>query len=152
MLDRIFRLLASYSILSCSLSPATTAAMVLKYLTKNADGVSMAPLALMNQDKVLMDNRYYLKDVVLQGGILFNMAYGMTAFEYHGTDPRFNKVFNEGMKNHSVIIMKKILEEYCDFDHVKVLVDVGGVEHVGGEFESVPSGDAIFRSNTHMYI
>ncbi|KAJ0965231.1 hypothetical protein J5N97_026369 [Dioscorea zingiberensis] len=107
----------------------------------------MAPLALMNQDKVLMDNWYYLKDVVLQRGILFNMADGMTTFEYHGTDPRFNKVFNEGMNSHSVIIMKKILEKYCDFDHVKVLVDVGGVEHVGGEFESVPSEDAILRWN-----
>lgn len=50
----------------------------------------------------------------------------MTAFEYHGTDPRFNKVFNQGMSNHSTIIMKKILEAYEGFHGLKSIVDVGG--------------------------
>lgn len=50
----------------------------------------------------------------------------MTAFEYHGTDPRFNKVFNQGMSNHSTIIMKKILETYQGFEGLKTVVDVGG--------------------------
>lgn len=70
--------------------------------------------------------RYHLKDAVLDGGIPFNKAYGMTAFEYHGTDPRFNKVFNQGMSNHSTITMKKILETYKGFDGLKTVVDVGG--------------------------
>ncbi|RRT75769.1 hypothetical protein BHE74_00011628 [Ensete ventricosum] len=50
----------------------------------------------------------------------------MTVFEYHGTEPRFNKLFNECMRNHSTILMKKLLETYRGFDDVKVLVDVGG--------------------------
>ncbi|CAI0453226.1 unnamed protein product [Linum tenue] len=62
MLDRICRLLASYSVLTCSLRtlPDGTvqrlygAAPVCKFLTKNEDGVSIAALALMNQDKVLI--------------------------------------------------------------------------------------------------
>lgn len=70
--------------------------------------------------------RYYLKDAVLEGGIPFNKAYGMTAFEYHGTDPRFNKVFNRGMNDHSTTTMRKILETYDGFEGVKTLVDVGG--------------------------
>lgn len=70
--------------------------------------------------------RYYLKDAVLEGGIPFNKAYGMTAFEYHGTDPRFNKVFNKGMADHSTITMRKILETYTGFEGLKSLVDVGG--------------------------
>lgn len=70
--------------------------------------------------------RYYLKDAVLEGGIPFNKAYGMTAFEYHGTDPRFNKVFNRGMSDHSTITMKKILETYKGFEGLKTVVDVGG--------------------------
>ncbi|KAJ6376230.1 hypothetical protein OIU77_001074 [Salix suchowensis] len=69
---------------------------------------------------------YYLKDAILDGGIPFNKAYGMTAFEYHGTDPRFNKVFNRGMSDHSTITMKKILETYKGFEGLKSLVDVGG--------------------------
>ncbi|XP_039134078.1 flavone 3'-O-methyltransferase 1-like [Dioscorea cayenensis subsp. rotundata] len=135
MLDRILRLLSSYSIFTCSLSTdpisgATThlyaAAPAVKYLAQNEDGFTLSTLGLMNQDKVLMESWDYLKDAVLNGGIPFNMAHGMTSFEYHGTDPRFNKVFNEAMKNHSGIIMKRILEKYRGFDDVKVLVDVGG--------------------------
>ncbi|XP_073011962.1 caffeic acid 3-O-methyltransferase-like [Typha latifolia] len=134
MLDRMLRLLASYKVVGCDVETSGDGNVVRRYkpvpvcrwLTKNEDGVSMAPLALMNQDKVLMESWYYLKDAVLDGGIPFNKAYGMTAFEYHGTDPRFNKVFNEGMKNHSVIITKKLLEFYRGFDNVNVLVDVGG--------------------------
>ncbi|CAA6656104.1 unnamed protein product [Spirodela intermedia] len=141
MVDRILRLLASYSILTCSVVDGDGGkvrrryglAPVARFLTQNEDGVSMATLALMNQDKILMESWYYLKE----------SAYGMTAFEYHGTDPRFNTVFNAGMSNHSTITMKKMLEIYRGFDGLGVLVDVGG--HVGGDmFESVPSGDAIF--------
>nr|QCQ29269.1 caffeic acid O-methyltransferase [Camellia fraterna] len=134
MLDRILRLLTSYSVLNCTLRDLPNGgverlyglAPVCKFLTRNADGVSMAPLLLMNQDKVLMESWYYLKDTVLEGGIPFNKAYGMTAFEYHGTDPRFNKVFNQGMSNHSTITMKKILDIYGGFDGLTTVVDVGG--------------------------
>lgn len=67
-----------------------------------------------------------MKDAVLEGGIPFNKAYGMTAFEYHGTDPRFNKVFNKGMADHSTLAMKKILETYEGFQGLSSIVDVGG--------------------------
>ncbi|RWV89505.1 hypothetical protein GW17_00048339 [Ensete ventricosum] len=134
MVDRILRLLAAYGIVGCSVEAGPDgrpcrkygAAPVCKYLTTNEDGVSFAALSLMNQDKVLMESWYHLKEAVLEGGIPFNKAYGMTAFEYHGTDPRFNKVFNEGMRSHSIIITKKLLQVYRGFDDVKVLVDVGG--------------------------
>ncbi|XP_011003285.1 PREDICTED: caffeic acid 3-O-methyltransferase 3 [Populus euphratica] len=134
MLDRILRLLASYSILVCSLRDLPDGkverlyglASVCKFLTKNEDGVSVSPLCLMNQDKVLMESWYHLKDAILEGGIPFNKAYGMSAFEYHGTDPRFNKVFNKGMSDHSKIAMKKILETYKGFEGLASLVDVGG--------------------------
>lgn len=134
MLDRMLRLLASYSILTCSLDPLPDGSVqrlyglapVSKFLIKNHDGVSIAPLCLMNQDKVLMESWYHLKDAVLEGGIPFNRAYGMSAFEYHGTDPRFNKVFNKGMSDHSTITMKKILETYKGFEGLNSVVDVGG--------------------------
>ncbi|WKA07683.1 hypothetical protein VitviT2T_025473 [Vitis vinifera] len=134
MLDRILRLLATYAVVKCSLRNLPDGgverlyglAPVCKYLTRNEDGVSVAPLLLMNQDKVLMESWYYLKDAVLDGGIPFNKAYGMTAFEYHGTDPRFNKVFNNGMSGHSTITMKKILEAYKGFEGLTSIVDVGG--------------------------
>ncbi|KAJ8427909.1 hypothetical protein Cgig2_023285 [Carnegiea gigantea] len=134
MLDRMLRLLASYDMLSYSLRTLPDGrverlyglAPVCQFLTKNEDGVTLSALSLMNQDKVLMESWYHLKDAVLDGGIPFNKAYGMTAFEYHGTDPRFNKVFNNGMSNHSTITMKKLLENYKGFEGVSTLVDVGG--------------------------
>ncbi|XP_009388361.2 caffeic acid 3-O-methyltransferase [Musa acuminata AAA Group] len=134
MVDRILRLLAAYSIVSCSVETGEDgrpsrrygAAPVCRYLTKNEDGVSLAAASLMNQDKVLMESWYHLKDAVLDGGIPFNKAYGVTTFEYHGSDARFNQVFNECMRNHSTIFTKKVLDVYRGFDDVKVLVDVGG--------------------------
>ncbi|KAJ4966224.1 hypothetical protein NE237_018073 [Protea cynaroides] len=134
MLDRILRLLASYSILTCSertlndgrISRLYGLASVSKFLVKNQHGVSIAPLVLMNQDKVLMESWYYLKDAVLEGGIPFNKAHGMTSFDFQGIDPRFNKVFNSGMSNPSTLFMDKILDTYKGFEGLTSLVDVGG--------------------------
>ncbi|XP_048227192.1 caffeic acid 3-O-methyltransferase-like [Ricinus communis] len=50
----------------------------------------------------------------------------MTAFEYSGTDQRFNKAFNQAMSEQSSLIMKKILDIYKGFEGLKVLADVGG--------------------------
>ncbi|XP_077233155.1 caffeic acid 3-O-methyltransferase-like [Tasmannia lanceolata] len=134
MLDRILRLLASYSILTCSVVTQNNGkferlyglAPACKFLVQNQDGVSIAPFLLLIQDKVFMESWYHLKEAVLEGGVPFEKAYGMAGFEYSGTDPRFNKVFNRAMSNHSTLSMKKILETYKGFEELKVLVDVGG--------------------------
>lgn len=72
------------------------------------------------------NDRYCLKNAILHGGVPFDIAYGMTAFEYQGVDPRFNKVFNEAMKGQSTMITNRLLQIYHGFDDVKTLVDVGG--------------------------
>ncbi|KAJ3690538.1 hypothetical protein LUZ61_019702 [Rhynchospora tenuis] len=135
MLDRMLKLLASYDVIKCDVeiddggnkvAQRYGPAPVCKWLTKNEDGVSMAALALMNQDRALMESWYYLKDAVLEGGIPFNKAYGMTAFEYNAKNPRISRLFNEGMKNHSVIFTKKLLQLYEGFSDINTLVDVGG--------------------------
>jgi caffeic acid 3-O-methyltransferase / acetylserotonin O-methyltransferase len=63
MVDRMLRLLASYDVVRCQMEDRDgryerrySAAPVCKWLTPNEDGVSMAALALMNQDKVLMES------------------------------------------------------------------------------------------------
>ncbi|KAL6006612.1 Caffeic acid 3-O-methyltransferase 1 [Asimina triloba] len=63
MLDRILRLLASYSILTCAhrtlhngqLERLYGLAPVCKFLVRNEDGVSMAPLLSMIHDRVYME-------------------------------------------------------------------------------------------------
>ncbi|XP_022748783.1 caffeic acid 3-O-methyltransferase-like [Durio zibethinus] len=134
LLDRMLRLLASYSILKCSVRTNESgeverlysAGPLCKFLVKNQDGGSVAPLLLLHQDKVFMQSWYHLNDVILEGGVPFERVYGMTAFEYPGTDQRFNRVFNQAMSNHTTLIMKKVLDVYKGFDGVEVLVDVAG--------------------------
>ncbi|KAL6006611.1 Caffeic acid 3-O-methyltransferase [Asimina triloba] len=70
--------------------------------------------------------RYHLKDAVVEGGVPFDRAYGMHAFEYPGVDARFNEVFNSGMVNHSTLLTKKILRTYTGFEGLNSVVDVGG--------------------------
>ncbi|KAL8159986.1 hypothetical protein V2J09_001523 [Rumex salicifolius] len=134
MVDRILRLLAAFSVVSCSVSDGdggekkrvyglTPAA---KYFVKDDEGVSLGPLLMLLQDKVFLDSWYKLKDAVLEGGIAFNKAHGMNAFEYPGVDSRFNEVFNVAMFNHTSIMMRKILQSYKGFDNINKLVDVGG--------------------------
>ncbi|KAF9588964.1 hypothetical protein IFM89_017643 [Coptis chinensis] len=99
---------------------------VCKYFVRNEDGVSVSPFMLLVQDKVFIDSWFHLKDAVLEGGIPFNKAHGMHAFEYPGIDPKFNQVFNRAMFNHTTIVVKKILEVYRGFEDLKEVVDVGG--------------------------
>nr|UQE90682.1 O-methyltransferase 1 [Dendrobium officinale] len=134
-LERILRLLASYSVLTWSTETDSHgrtvhrfgASPVCKFLAPNEDGVSLAALGLMSTDRVAIESWYHLKDAILHGGVAFNRAHGgLNEFEYHAKDPRFSKVFNEGMRSHSIIIMKNILKIYKGFEDINVLVDVGG--------------------------
>lgn len=131
MVDRMLHLLASYKVVSCEVEPGTHArrygpAPVCKWFTPNEHGFSMAPLLLLTNDKVPMESLYHLKDVVLDGGLPFSKAHGMTMYEYSKTDARLNRVFNEAMRNYSTIITGKLVELYTGFHDVGVLVDVGG--------------------------
>ncbi|KAK1262463.1 Caffeic acid 3-O-methyltransferase [Acorus gramineus] len=145
MLDRIFRLLASHSVLTCSVVDGENGkpkrlyglTPVAKLLTKNEHGMSTAPLALLNFDRVFLESWLCLKDAVLEGGIPFNKVHGMTSFEYNSRDPRFSKLFNDSMVNHSTIFMTKILGTYKGFDGLSTVVDVGG--GVGGSLAMIVS-------------
>ncbi|KAL3820190.1 hypothetical protein ACJIZ3_006095 [Penstemon smallii] len=136
MIDRILGFLAAHSVVNCSLEALPNGSggverrysllPVSKFLTKNEDGVSLASISLMVHDRVLMDMLHNLKDAVLEGGIAFNRAHGMGAFEYSAIDPRYNKVFNKAMSEQSTILLKKIFELYNGFDGLNSLMDVGG--------------------------
>nr|XP_043615220.1 caffeic acid 3-O-methyltransferase-like [Erigeron canadensis]XP_043615221.1 caffeic acid 3-O-methyltransferase-like [Erigeron canadensis] len=134
MLDRMLRLLASHSIVTCTESkdhesrPVRVYGLtpVAKYFIPNKDGASLGALMLLLQDKVFIDSWFELKDSVIEGGVPFNKVHGTHAFEYPALDARFNEVFNNAMVNHTTIVMKEILECYQGFTNVKHLVDVGG--------------------------
>ncbi|CAN6543079.1 unnamed protein product [Malus baccata var. baccata] len=126
MLDRILRLLASYSILSCSVvaneedgsdsQRLYSLGPVSNYFVTNEDGVSFGPMMALIQDKVVLDSWSQLKDAVVEGGISFNRVYGKG----------FNQVFNTAMFNHTTIVTNKILHLYKGLEKITQLVDVGG--------------------------
>ncbi|KAK9741236.1 hypothetical protein RND81_03G091200 [Saponaria officinalis] len=135
MLDRMLRLLTTYSVLTCSvtsnditgssvrrygLAPAS------KYLLPDEDGVSLAPFLTLALHPAFSESRSKLKDGILEGGVPFSMAHGMTAYEYAAIEPKFNDVFNNAMHNYSSIIIKNILMKYDGFKDVQQLVEVGG--------------------------
>ncbi|XP_072077836.1 anthranilate N-methyltransferase-like [Arachis hypogaea] len=137
MLDRVLRLLASHSLLSCSVveDPQSSNNLhqrlyslspVSKYFLGDADGVSLGPSLWLHLDKVFTQSWNELKGAILEGGIPFNRAHGMHVFEYAKIDGRFNEVFNKAMHNSSTLLMKRILDVYKGFDHINKLVDVGG--------------------------
>ncbi|XP_021637410.2 caffeic acid 3-O-methyltransferase [Hevea brasiliensis] len=135
VVDRMLRLLASYDIIKCFLHTKEHghverlygAGPICEFLTRNQDREgSIAPLFLLHHDEIFMKSWFHLNDTILEGGIPFNKAYGMTAFEYQGIDQRFNRVFNQAMSNHTTLFMNKILDVYKGFEDLHVLVDVGG--------------------------
>ncbi|KAI3706018.1 hypothetical protein L1987_76270 [Smallanthus sonchifolius] len=133
MLDRMLRLLASHSIVTCTerihesrrirvygLTP------VAKYFIPNEEGAFLGPLMQLIQDKVFIDSWFELENAVVKGGVPFDKVHGTHAFEYPALDARFNEVFNKTMVNHTTIVMKEILKHYSGFDNLKRVVDVGG--------------------------
>ncbi|ONI23628.1 hypothetical protein PRUPE_2G199500 [Prunus persica] len=144
MMDRILRLLASHSVLHCSLVAANedenggsdfqrvySLGPVSKYFVNDVEGGSLGPLMALDQDKfvliiILIGSQ--LKDAVVEGGIPFNRVHGMQTFEFLGLDPRFNQVFNTAMFNHTTIVIKKLLHIYKGFQdkNLTQLIDVGG--------------------------
>ncbi|KAK6938401.1 Plant methyltransferase dimerization [Dillenia turbinata] len=146
LLDRMLGLLASHSIVKCRLRTGEEGSVreycaepICKFLTSltgnegeggggGSGSGSVAPLLLLHHDQVLINCWYHLNDVILEGGIAFERAYGKMAFDYNGTDERYNKVFNQGMSNHTTMIINEMVNTYkgFDFEGLKVLVDVGG--------------------------
>lgn len=134
MLDRMLRVLAGYEVLSCSnrilpngqVERLYGLAPVSQFFTKSEDGASFSALSLLVQDKVLMEPWYHLKDAVLAGGIAFNRAHNLPVYDYPRIEDRFNKLINDGVSGYSIIIMKKMLENYKGFEGVSTLVDVAG--------------------------
>ncbi|KAJ1390624.1 Winged helix-like DNA-binding domain superfamily [Sesbania bispinosa] len=137
MLDRILRLLASHSVIDCTivgdeqgpppyLQRLYSIAPVGKYFACNGGGGSLGPLMVLTQDKAILQSWYQLKDAILEGGIPFNRVHEKHVFEYSDLNPSFNKLFMAAMTNRATLIMKKILEYYKGFEHINRLVDVGG--------------------------
>ncbi|KAJ4757726.1 Caffeic O-methyltransferase [Rhynchospora pubera] len=132
MLDRMLALLASFNIVSCAVEIKEKVvrrygpAPFFKLLTKDEGGATPATLCLLSVEQAFISAGQHLKEAVLEGGIAFEKAHQMKAFEYIGTYPSFRRLFDKAMKDNSTFFLKKMLETYHGFKDVHVLVDVGG--------------------------
>ena len=59
------------------------------------------------------------------GGSAAEAAFGGTAFEFFGRDPRVNEIFQAAMTDFSVMTARAVVEAY-DFSGINRIVDVGG--------------------------
>nr|XP_043633163.1 caffeic acid 3-O-methyltransferase-like isoform X2 [Erigeron canadensis] len=133
MLDRMLRLLASHSVVTCTQreleeKPVRAYGLtpVAKYFVPNEDSVSLAPMMELVQGEVFIQSWYKLKDCVLEGGIPFDEVHGANTFELPAVNGSFNEIFNKAMVHHSTIVIKEMLKCYHGFDNLKRVVDVGG--------------------------
>ncbi|KAK7285722.1 hypothetical protein RJT34_20501 [Clitoria ternatea] len=133
MLDRLLSLLATHSVLSCSVPQHSktferfySLSRGSKYFVTDPDGISLGHSMVLLLDQVFYKGWGELTGSIIEGGVAFNRAHGMNAFEYPSVDPRFNDVFNKGMTGLTTLIMKRIIELYKGFEHMNKLVDVGG--------------------------
>ncbi|XP_050256133.1 caffeic acid 3-O-methyltransferase-like [Quercus robur] len=134
MLDRMLRLLASYSLLTCSIRSCEDGSVERLYrvsqagklYVQNEDGGFVGSISLFAFQRAILEVWLHFKDAILGGGNLFGKVHGMSIFQYMKTDQTLNDSFNKAMADTSRIHMKKILEMYQGFEGVSLLVDVGG--------------------------
>ncbi|XP_020202059.1 isoliquiritigenin 2'-O-methyltransferase [Cajanus cajan] len=145
-LERILPLLASYSLLDCSIRTnqdgkterVYALSPVGKYFAFDNDGISVAPFTtLMN--RVFHDLWTDVKDAIVDPNCNnhFESVYGMPSFEYMGRNEELNDMFNKAMAHTGPIETKMVLNSYKGFEGVSTLVDVGG--GVGGTLKLILS-------------
>ncbi|GAB2290819.1 hypothetical protein Dimus_025086 [Dionaea muscipula] len=135
MIDRMLRLLASYSLLRSSSREAEAGGKVErvywiapagKFFVKSQEDGSLASLLPLGCHRATWEVGCGLKDMILEGGDIYEKIHGMSLFQYMNKDPTFNKIFNAAMADFTIITMKKILDTYKGFEGLTSLVDVGG--------------------------
>ncbi|XWS57881.1 hypothetical protein CRYUN_Cryun09bG0211300 [Craigia yunnanensis] len=134
IIDRILRLLASHSILTCDLVTGEDGHTqrvygldsIGKYFLQNEDGISFAPELTIYLEKHIIECWKFMKEVTLEGGFSSVKAFGMHWFELLGKDSEMSSTFNTAMSKITTLIMNKILETYKGFETISQVVDVGG--------------------------
>ncbi|PIN21984.1 Hydroxyindole-O-methyltransferase [Handroanthus impetiginosus] len=143
-LDCVLRLLASYSLLTCSVSKVANRGIQTRYglatagkfFVRDENGASLV-VGLRDFTRYqagFLETCSKLKDAVLGGGNPFERAYGMPIHEYMKSNPDYRRIFQDFMTNYSVMIMKRVCEKYNGFEGLRSIVNVGGGSGVTLDF------------------
>ncbi|KAF8018245.1 hypothetical protein BT93_H3211 [Corymbia citriodora subsp. variegata] len=134
-LDRMLRLLASHSLLSCEVRERDEGQAVerlyglapaARYFLKDEEEGSLASLLELSFHPAPQQVWLQLDNHILEGGNQFKKVHGISIFEYMDIDPAFNNTFNKAMAALTTIIMRKVLKIYQGFEGLTTLVDVAG--------------------------
>ncbi|KAK4429670.1 Caffeic acid 3-O-methyltransferase [Sesamum alatum] len=132
VLDSLLRVLATHSLLTCSVSRLESGeierrygvAPAGKFFVGDENGVSFAQFRALMQTGAARN--FSLKDAVLEGGNLTKKIYGKSNYEFIMSNPESSKMFNDAMAAHSTVLMKKAVQIYDGFQSFGSIVDVGG--------------------------
>ncbi|KAL9267550.1 Caffeic acid 3-O-methyltransferase-like protein [Drosera capensis] len=117
MIDRMLRLLASYSLLRSSSRvlegdgkvESDRIAPAVKFFVQSQENGSLASLLPLVCSRTTWEAESSLKDMILEGGDIFEKIHGMPLFQFMNKEPAFDKIFNAAMADWSTMTMKKIL-------------------------------------------
>ncbi|KAJ1421446.1 Winged helix-like DNA-binding domain superfamily [Sesbania bispinosa] len=135
-LDRVLRLLASYSLLTVSTLTNEDGRMVIvygisssgKYFVddENGDG-NLASFASFSCHHTLSGMWLNFGEEIVDLEIdMHKKVHGKSLYEYMEKDLEMKQAFNKSMSDISSIHMKRILEIYTGYEGVSTLIDVGG--------------------------
>ncbi|MBA0854019.1 hypothetical protein Goshw_025018 [Gossypium schwendimanii] len=134
IVDRMLKLLAAHSILTCNQITGQDGltqrsyglSSVGKYFLQNKDGVSFVPMLRILLEKYIVECWKFLKDVTLEGGFSCKIAFGKHLFELLADDDDMSECFNRQMSIETTLTMNQVLKNYKGFEGVSQVVDVGG--------------------------
>ncbi|KAI5674217.1 hypothetical protein M9H77_14581 [Catharanthus roseus] len=121
MLDRMLRMLASYSIFTMKADHH----LVLFLTCSNINSRTKHGIKFTTPIVTIIFG-CELGAAVLDGGIPFERAHRMPIYNYAGLDQKFNETFNVSMLHQTKMVVANIIENYKGFENLKTLVDVGG--------------------------
>ncbi|KAK7279712.1 hypothetical protein RJT34_24769 [Clitoria ternatea] len=134
-LDRMLRLLASYSVLTtCTRTTHHGSTQTLyglshigKYFVPDEARGYLASFTTFLCYPALLQVWMNFKEAVVDADIdLFKKFHGITKYQYMEKDPKMNHIFNKSMGDVCATEMKRMLEIYTGFEGISTLVDVGG--------------------------
>ncbi|BAT94427.1 Isoliquiritigenin 2'-O-methyltransferase [Vigna angularis] len=134
-LDRMLRLLASYSVLTTSTRTTQHGAtetvyglsQIGQYYAPDATRGYFASFASFLSCPALSPLWLNFKEAVVDADVdLFKKLHGVTTYQYMEKNPKMNEIFNKSMADLCVTDMNRILDIYNGFEGISTLVDVGG--------------------------
>ncbi|KAL0314293.1 UNVERIFIED_CONTAM: Caffeic acid 3-O-methyltransferase [Sesamum angustifolium] len=131
VLDSLLRLLATHSLLTCSVSRLENGgterryglAPAGKFFVGDENGVSFAQFRALTS---WGEMQFSLKDAIIEGDNYIKRIHGKSNYAVLLSNQETTKILNDAMRAHSTVHIKKAIKIYDGFSSLGSIVDVGG--------------------------